>query len=81
MASSLRSFANALLYMIMLMATELGTNTIMVAAEARMCSRPSYKFKGPCIQEKNCASICLTEGFPKGDCKGIMRRCYCVKPC
>ncbi|XP_019198213.1 PREDICTED: defensin Ec-AMP-D1-like [Ipomoea nil] len=80
MASSLRSFAAALLFVMLFMPTELGTNTIMVA-EARTCESPSTKFKGPCARDSNCASVCQTEGFPGGDCKGLRRRCFCTKPC
>nr|AAS65426.1 Kunitz-type trypsin inhibitor [Ipomoea batatas] len=80
MASSLRSSAAALLFVMLFMATELGTNRIMVA-EARMCESASSKFKGPCSRDSNCATVCHTEGFTGGDCKGFRRRCFCTKPC
>ncbi|XP_019179089.1 PREDICTED: defensin D2-like [Ipomoea nil] len=80
MASSLRSFADALLFVILFMATEVGRNTIMVT-EARNCESPSGQFKGPCTSDKNCATVCLSEGFPHGDCKGVLRKCVCIKPC
>nr|GMD76955.1 defensin-like protein P322 [Ipomoea batatas] len=80
MASSLRSFAAALLFVIMFMATEVGRNTIMVA-EARSCESPSGKFKGTCSQDTNCATVCMSEGFSGGTCKGFRRRCICTKPC
>ncbi|XP_019179087.1 PREDICTED: defensin D2-like isoform X2 [Ipomoea nil] len=80
MASSLRSFAAALLFVMLFMTTELGRNTILVA-EARKCETPSSKYKGICGRDGNCASVCRTEGFPHGDCKGIRRSCICSKPC
>nr|GMD76958.1 defensin-like protein [Ipomoea batatas]GMD80127.1 defensin-like protein [Ipomoea batatas] len=81
MALSLRSFAAALLFVMLFMATELGRNTIMVT-EARKCATPSGKFKGQCFRQANCATICQSEGYPEGDCKGTFnRQCYCIKPC
>ncbi|CAN6481429.1 unnamed protein product [Victoria cruziana] len=50
-------------------------------AEARMCSSSSKRFKGLCFSDTNCQSVCLTEGFPHGDCQGFRRRCICLKPC
>nr|DAD32564.1 TPA_asm: hypothetical protein HUJ06_011415 [Nelumbo nucifera] len=50
-------------------------------AEARTCESQSHRFKGACLSDTNCASVCQTEGFPAGDCKGARRRCFCVKPC
>nr|WPT09563.1 defensin [Piper nigrum] len=50
-------------------------------AEARICESQSHKFKGPCVSDSNCASVCQTEGFPGGHCRGFRRRCFCVKTC
>ncbi|KAF3774337.1 Defensin Ec-AMP-D1 [Nymphaea thermarum] len=50
-------------------------------AEARLCSSPSKRFRGLCFSDRNCASVCHTEGFPGGDCQGFRRRCMCQKPC
>ncbi|XP_019198214.1 PREDICTED: defensin D2-like [Ipomoea nil] len=80
MASSLRSFAASLLFVMLFMATELGRNTILMA-EARKCETPSAKYKGLCGRKSNCAAVCLTEGFPDGECRGFRRRCICNKPC
>ncbi|CAN6464132.1 unnamed protein product [Victoria cruziana] len=49
--------------------------------EARMCSTPSQRFHGACLSDRNCASVCSSEGFPSGDCHGVLRRCMCLKPC
>lgn len=54
---------------------------MMVPAEARVCLSQSHSFKGPCVRGHNCASVCKTEGFPGGECKGFRRRCFCAKPC
>ncbi|XP_019179085.1 PREDICTED: defensin D2-like [Ipomoea nil] len=81
MASSLRSFTDVLLFVIMIMATEMGTNTTIMVTEAKKCPIPSSKFKEPCDEVGKCVAACKGEGFPEGDCKGITRRCYCIRPC
>ncbi|KAK4380598.1 hypothetical protein RND71_002460 [Anisodus tanguticus] len=45
----------------------------MGPAEARSCESASQRFKGLCVRNSNCASICNTEGFPDGHCKGFRR--------
>ncbi|XP_045833261.1 defensin Ec-AMP-D1-like isoform X1 [Trifolium pratense] len=64
--------------LLLLVAIEMGP--IMVA-EARICESPSHAFKGVCMSDTNCASVCLTEGFSGGHCVGLRRRCFCTKPC
>ncbi|KAK4371813.1 hypothetical protein RND71_007197 [Anisodus tanguticus] len=53
----------------------------MGPAEARSCESASQTFKGLCVRNSNCASICNTEGFPDGHCKGLRRRCFCTRHC
>ncbi|CAA7029662.1 unnamed protein product [Microthlaspi erraticum] len=60
-----------------LIATGLGPVTV----EARTCETSSQLFNGPCLSETNCANVCHNEGFSDGDCRGILRRCFCTKPC
>ncbi|KAF3650437.1 Defensin SD2 [Capsicum annuum] len=50
-------------------------------AEARKCESQSHRFKGPCVRKSNCASVCQTEGFTGGHCRGFRRRCFCTKHC
>nr|ACB32234.1 gamma-thionin/defensin [Solanum chacoense] len=76
MANSMRLFATMLLLAMLVMAT--GPTRIV---EARTCESQSHRFKGPCVSEKNCASVCETEGFSGGDCRGLRRRCFCTRPC
>ncbi|XP_060172007.1 defensin-like protein P322 [Lycium barbarum] len=78
MAHSMRFFASVLLLAMLVMATEMGPIRI---AEARHCESKSHRFKGVCVSEKNCASVCETEGFSGGDCRGLRRRCFCTRPC
>ncbi|XP_059286953.1 defensin-like protein P322 [Lycium ferocissimum] len=78
MAHSMRFFASVLLLALLVMATEMGPMRI---AEARHCESQSHRFKGVCASEKNCASVCETEGFSGGDCRGLRRRCFCTRPC
>ncbi|XP_016451209.1 defensin-like protein P322 [Nicotiana tabacum] len=78
MANSMRFFATVLLIALLVTATEMGPMTI---AEARTCESQSHRFKGPCSRDSNCATVCLTEGFSGGDCRGFRRRCFCTRPC
>nr|GLL32298.1 defensin Ec-AMP-D1-like [Ipomoea trifida]GMD19769.1 defensin Ec-AMP-D2-like [Ipomoea batatas] len=41
--------------------------------EAAECETKSKKFKGICLSASNCASICKTENFQGGNCRGITR--------
>ncbi|CAL5197289.1 unnamed protein product [Lathyrus oleraceus] len=77
MARSL-SLASTIFVFLFLLATEMGP---AIVANARDCESPSQKFKGVCLSDRNCASVCQTEGFTGGDCKGLRQRCFCTKPC
>ncbi|TQD91646.1 hypothetical protein C1H46_022829 [Malus baccata] len=50
-------------------------------AEGRTCESHSRKYKGTCLGKSNCASVCQTEGFHGGHCRGFRRRCFCTKHC
>ncbi|KAF6992788.1 hypothetical protein CFC21_009749 [Triticum aestivum] len=69
-----------LLLVLLLVATEMGT---MKTAEARTCQSQSHKFKGACFSDTNCASVCRTEKFPRGQCNThyVERKCYCERDC
>ncbi|KAK4261637.1 hypothetical protein QN277_004603 [Acacia crassicarpa] len=74
MARSVPLVSTIFVLLLLLVATEMG-------AEARTCESQSHRFKGACASKSNCASVCQTEGFPDGDCRGFRRRCFCSKPC
>ncbi|KAM3360586.1 defensin Ec-AMP-D1 [Capsicum galapagoense] len=78
MAHSMRFFAIVLLLAMLVMATEMGPMRIV---EARTCESQSHRFKGACVSKTNCASVCQTEGFSGGDCRGFRHRCFCTRPC
>ncbi|KAA0874854.1 hypothetical protein EYC94_25705 [Enterobacter hormaechei] len=61
-------------FLLLLVATEM-------VAEARTCESKSHRFKGPCVRDSNCASVCETEHFSGGNCRGFRRRCFCTKHC
>ncbi|KAF7094537.1 hypothetical protein CFC21_096839 [Triticum aestivum] len=58
-----------------------GFQGVVQVALARECTSPSHKFKGLCVSDTNCASVCLTERFPGGKCDGIRQRCLCTEKC
>nr|GMC53319.1 Defensin-like protein [Ipomoea batatas] len=49
--------------------------------EGRLCESQSHKFKGECWSDTNCASVCLSEGFTGGHCRGFRLRCFCTREC
>ncbi|XP_011084089.1 defensin Ec-AMP-D2-like [Sesamum indicum] len=63
--------------MLVVISTERGP----MVGEARTCESLSHRFKGACVSSTNCASVCHTEGFPGGNCRGFRRRCFCTKHC
>ncbi|KAL5721641.1 hypothetical protein ACHQM5_005261 [Ranunculus cassubicifolius] len=69
-----RFFPVLFLICLLLTASEFG-------AEARQCESPSHRFHGICISDRNCASVCHSEGFYTGNCHGFRKRCLCGKPC
>ncbi|KMT10449.1 hypothetical protein BVRB_5g115760 [Beta vulgaris subsp. vulgaris] len=77
MKQPMRPFAAILVVFLLVLATEIGPRV----AEARTCDAPSHSFKGICTRKRNCESVCNSEGFADGDCKGFRRRCICNRPC
>ncbi|OVA03208.1 Knottin [Macleaya cordata] len=47
----------------------------------RLCESPSHRFKWLCNSDRNCASVCKSEGFLDGHCRGFRHRCFCRQPC
>lgn len=49
----------------------------------QMCETKSINFKGMCTRWRTCKQVCITEGFPDGQCQGSIfnRKCICRKPC
>nr|P86519.1 RecName: Full=Defensin Ec-AMP-D2 [Echinochloa crus-galli] len=47
----------------------------------RECQSQSHRYKGACVHDTNCASVCQTEGFSGGKCVGFRGRCFCTKHC
>ncbi|GAA0140284.1 antimicrobial response protein [Lithospermum erythrorhizon] len=71
-------FLATILFMMMLLIS-IGFGPVSV--EGRTCESQSHKFKGACVSDTNCGSVCKTEGFPSGNCRGFRHRCFCVKHC
>ncbi|XP_065880489.1 defensin Ec-AMP-D2-like [Euphorbia lathyris] len=68
---------SALFLLFLFLAAVMGPNV----AEARTCESQSHRFKGSCVSKSNCASVCQTEGFRGGHCRGFRRRCFCTTHC
>ncbi|XP_050373754.1 defensin Ec-AMP-D2-like [Argentina anserina] len=79
MEGFMRMFSTFFVALLLLVATGMGPNAMV--AEARNCESKSHKFKGKCFSETNCGSVCQTEGFSGGNCRGLRRRCFCTKHC
>jgi len=59
------------------------TATARVVVEEKHCLSQSHAFKGLCLSDTNCETVCKTEKFTGGKCKidGIARKCFCKKVC
>ncbi|KAK7262137.1 hypothetical protein RJT34_29698 [Clitoria ternatea] len=73
-----RSVSTIFILLLLLVATEMGPRMV---AEARECESQSHRFKGTCLSDTNCGSVCRTEHFTGGHCRGFRRRCFCTKHC
>ncbi|KAJ4844356.1 Defensin sd2 [Turnera subulata] len=73
-----KSFGLLLLLILVLASHEEG---MIVGTEARTCESQSHKFKHACLVDDNCASVCKTEGFMGGKCRGFRHRCFCTRNC
>jgi len=49
--------------------------------DARVCGTKSQTFRGLCFRSSKCALKCQAENFESGKCKGLRRRCICIKSC
>ncbi|KAK4264081.1 hypothetical protein QN277_029418 [Acacia crassicarpa] len=79
MARSLHQLVSSIfLLFLLLLAAGMGPRMV---AEARTCETKSQRFRGVCVRSSNCASVCQSEGFSDGNCRGFRRRCFCSKPC
>ncbi|XP_058737158.1 defensin Ec-AMP-D2-like [Vicia villosa] len=76
MARSISLVSTIFVFLLILVAT--GPNMV---AEARDCESQSHKFKGTCLSDTNCASVCKTERFTGGHCRGFRHRCFCTTHC
>ncbi|OWM69451.1 defensin-like protein 1 [Punica granatum] len=59
----------------------LASQEAVMPTEARICESKSHRFRGVCMSNSNCASVCHNEGFPGGRCRGVRKRCFCTKVC
>ena len=59
------------------------TATARVVVEEKHCLSQSHGFKGLCLSDTNCESVCKTEKFTGGKCKidGVSRKYFCKKVC
>ncbi|PHT42490.1 Defensin SD2 [Capsicum baccatum] len=76
MGNLMRLFATFFLVAMLLLATG-----PMTSVEARLCESQSHHFKGKCFSDTNCGSVCKSEGFTGGNCRGLRQRCFCTRNC
>ncbi|XP_050368347.1 defensin-like protein 1 [Argentina anserina] len=82
MEVSMRMFSTLFVTLLLLLATGIMGPIAMVSlVNARTCETLSNTFHGICLSDRNCESVCDTEGFTGGDCRGFRRRCFCTRQC
>ncbi|KAL1559908.1 hypothetical protein AAHA92_10196 [Salvia divinorum] len=80
---SARGCAWVIVILVLFWASEMGlaSASARVVEQKRSCESQSHRFKGTCLSNKNCGSVCSTEGFHGGKCRGFRKRCFCTRPC
>ncbi|CAA6658139.1 unnamed protein product [Spirodela intermedia] len=53
----------------------------MQQTEARICESPSNGLRGLCNNNRACAKSCRADGYSRGKCVGLLRRCMCQRHC
>ncbi|XP_010481691.1 PREDICTED: putative defensin-like protein 9 [Camelina sativa] len=56
----------------------------MVEGKPLLCEAQSINFRGFCVKWRTCKRVCISEGFPDGQCEGFLifsNKCMCRKPC
>ncbi|KAL4334038.1 hypothetical protein GQ457_07G010990 [Hibiscus cannabinus] len=72
---------SSIAYLLLLVLLTIEMGPITVEGKIKICERPSTLFKGLCMSDLNCETLCNSEGFTDGECEGFRRRCICAKPC
>lgn len=54
---------------------------MLVQVRARECKYRSHLYKGWGCSNQACYVVCQHEGFERGQCEGLLRRCICTKDC
>ncbi|KAE9610194.1 hypothetical protein Lal_00006455 [Lupinus albus] len=78
---SMSRFGLIFLFLVLLASQELVTKTEGFLGSHRCGKVLSSRFKGKCLTDHNCDSVCQLEGYVGGDCHGVRRRCFCNKKC
>ncbi|BAT73194.1 hypothetical protein VIGAN_01065900 [Vigna angularis var. angularis] len=75
METKMLKFSMFLLFLV------LAADVAVKRTEGRECWSKSKTFHGLCFSDRNCETVCLTEGFTGGKCKGVLHQCFCSEIC
>ncbi|KAL4319674.1 hypothetical protein GQ457_18G014820 [Hibiscus cannabinus] len=76
-----KSTCSSIAFLLLLVLLTIEMSPMAVECKIKICERPSNKFKGLCMSDLDCETLCTSEGFTDGECQGFRRRCICKKPC
>ncbi|KAI0495594.1 hypothetical protein KFK09_021899 [Dendrobium nobile] len=70
----------AILWFIFLIVLLLSSSREMVpGVEGKLCRVRGARRH--CLTDHTCDNVCTSEGFVRGKCDGILRRCHCDRQC
>ncbi|KAL4333469.1 hypothetical protein GQ457_07G005720 [Hibiscus cannabinus] len=68
-------------FLLLLVLLTIDMSHMAVEGKITVCEQPSNKYKGLCLSDTNCETLCNSEGYTNGKCEGFRRCCICTKPC
>ncbi|KAH0454047.1 hypothetical protein IEQ34_018371 [Dendrobium chrysotoxum] len=69
----------AILWCIFLVLLLSSSREMLPGVEGKLCRVRGAR--GHCLTDHSCDRVCTGEGFVRGKCDGIRRRCHCDRQC
>ncbi|KAI5674541.1 hypothetical protein M9H77_14905 [Catharanthus roseus] len=75
-------FCNLLMLIFMLSLVIEKQSMFKFVEGGKFCWKASRLYRGFCLRDANCETLCIQEGYSTGACKGFLnRKCMCGRDC